>query len=157
MNHDTKQKNQSFAKRGLLFGLFFLAVSSFTALALPAPAYAVESPQAKAAYQCGSGKNTVKTSIDIGCQGASCKSSNVDGCSALIDMVFAIIRFLSAGVGVVVIGSVIYAGIQYASARDDPGAVGKAKERIGHSLTALLIFIFAYAILNYVLPAGFFK
>jgi hypothetical protein len=138
----------------------FIFASLVAPAALPASsvyAQSVNPVQASAKYQCGSGKNAVKTSINIGCYGASCKSSNAHGCSALLDATFAIIRFLSAGVGLVVIGSVIWAGIQYTAARDDPSAVGKAKSRIMSSLTALLIFIFAYAILNYVIPAGFFK
>ncbi|HSX16749.1 MAG TPA: hypothetical protein VLH86_01470 [Patescibacteria group bacterium] len=157
MSKGVKQKNHSFAKRGILVGLLFLAISSFAAVLVPAPAYAIQSPMAKAPYQCGSGKNTVKTSINIGCKGASCTTSNKDGCSALLDATFAIIRFLSAGVGIIVIGSIIWAGIQYASARDDPGATNKAKERIYNSMYALIIFIFSYAILNYLIPAGFFK
>lgn len=109
------------------------------------------------AAQCGSKENAVQTSIDIGCRGASCVSSNPDGCSALTDALFAIMRILSAGVGIVIVGSLIYAGIQYAGARDDPSAVGKAKDRIRNNIIALGLFIFGYAILNYLIPAGFFK
>ena len=145
-------------------GLVAFIVASLAAPAmLSTPAFAADGDPIKAPQsstggsQCGSGQNAVKTSINIGCRGASCTSSNAHGCSALLDATFAIIRFLSAGVGLVVIGSVVYAGIQYMSARDDPSAVGKAKARIVSSLTALLIFVFSYAILNYVIPAGFFK
>lgn len=109
------------------------------------------------AAQCGSKENAVKTSIDIGCKGASCVSSNPHGCSALVDAIFAIIRVLSAGVGIVIVGSLMYAGIQYAGARDDPSAVSKAKDRIRGNIIALGLFIFGYALLNYVIPAGFFQ
>ena len=51
--------------------------------------------------QCGSGPGSVVTSIDFGCQG---KGNPVD------DLLFSIIRFLSAGVGVVVVASVIVGG-----------------------------------------------
>jgi hypothetical protein len=109
------------------------------------------------AAQCGSKENAVKTSIDIGCRGASCVSSNPHGCSALVDAIFAIMRLLSAGVGIVIVGSLMFAGVQYASARDDPSAVGKAKDRIRNNIIALGLFIFGYAILNYLIPAGFFQ
>lgn len=154
------QKRKSSSVRfGWLVGLIAVVAGSLAPLALALPAYAapVTAPSPATQYQCGSGNNAVKTSINIGCRGATCKSSNKDGCSALIDATFAIIRFLSAGVGIVIIGSTIVAGIQYTSARDDPSAVGKAKARIMGNLGALLIFIFGYAILNYVIPAGFFR
>lgn len=108
-------------------------------------------------YQCGSGASAVYTSIDIGCKGKNCHTSNPSGCSALTDMVFAIIRALSVGVGLVIVASMIFAGIQYTASRDDPSAVGKAKERVLNNVIALLVYIFAYAILNYVIPRGFFQ
>jgi len=135
-----------------------LAVTGFGFTVLTGSASAsIQTPVAKGGYQCGSGNNAVGTSIDIGCQGSKCKSTNKDGCSALLDAVFAIIRFLSAGVGIVVIASVVWAGVQYSSAGDDPQAVSKAKDRIKNSAYALLMYIFAYAILNYIIPGGFFK
>jgi|GEM_PF-914260 len=145
-----------------LVAFFFSMLLAPIALTMQ-PAYAAANAQvikpigANTSYQCGSGANAVHTSINIGCYGANCQSKNIHGCSALLDATFAIIRFLSAGVGIVVIASVIWAGIQYTSARDDPSAVGKAKSRIVTSLSALGLFIFGYAILNYVIPAGFFK
>ena len=108
--------------------------------------------QPSTSYQCGSGTKAVKTSINFGCYGDKCQTN----CSALVDALFAIIRFLSATVGIVLIASTIWAGIQYGAARDDPSAVGKAKSRLASNGTALLLFIFGYAILNYVIPAGFF-
>lgn len=109
-----------------------------------------------APYQCGSGANAVRVSIDFGCQGKNCKTSLPKGCSAMLDAVFAIVRFLSVGVGVVVVASMVWAGLQYTMARADPNAIGQAKERILNNLIALLIYIFSYAILNYVIPRGFF-
>jgi hypothetical protein len=100
-------------------------------------------------YYCGSGNDKVYTSIDIGCDH---KISN-----PIADMVFAIIRLLSDGVGIVVIASVIVGGIQYSVSHGDPQASAAAVGRIRSSMTALFIFIFAYAILNYVIPAGFFQ
>jgi len=101
-----------------------------------------------APYHCGGGKDIVYMSINIGCKGQG---------NALTDAVFAIIRFLSIGVGMVITASTVYAGVQYSLARDDPNQVGQAKGRIMNNLSALLIYIFAYAILNYVIPGQFLK
>lgn len=99
-------------------------------------------------YTCGSGGDTVKVSINFGCTGKG---------TATADVAFAIIRVLSAGVGLVVIGSIVLAGIQYTSSRGDPSATSRAIGRIRSSLTALLIFIFAAALLDFILPQGFLK
>ncbi|MET0779274.1 MAG: hypothetical protein ABWY71_00410 [Candidatus Saccharimonadales bacterium] len=114
-----------------------------------------------ATYYCGSGTEKVQTSIDMGCIGSKCVERSAPAfCgsnhSGVIDMLFAIIRFLSAGVGLVVIASMVFAGIQYTTSRGDPQASAAAIKRIRNTVVALGIYIFAYAILNYLIPAGFF-
>jgi len=99
-------------------------------------------------FTCGSGNDAVQVSINFGCKGQG---------NAVTDASFAIIRVLSAGVGLIVIASIVYAGVQYTTSRGDPNATAKAIGRIRNSLFALLIYIFAAAFLNFVLPAGFFK
>jgi hypothetical protein len=105
-------------------------------------------------YHCGqynsdATKNeAVTTSIDFGCTGKG---------NAITDITFAIIRVLSDGVGLVVVASLVYAGIMYTLSRGDPQATAKAIGRMRSSIIALIVFIFGYAILNYVIPAGFFK
>jgi hypothetical protein len=101
-----------------------------------------------AADTCGGGKGntSVTTSINIGCKGTG---------NPITDLTFAVIRFLSAGVGLVIIASLIVAGIQYSASRGDPQATAQAVKRIRSAVTALIIFIFGYAILNYLIPAGF--
>ena len=118
------------------------------------------------AYQCGNATNgsgtAVKTSIDFGCNGDSCVNGKTQGyCSSphngIIDLVFAIIRFLSDGVGIVVIASIVVGGIQYIASSGDPNNTNKAIGRIRSSIIALIIYIFAYAILNYLIPGAFFN
>lgn len=100
-------------------------------------------------YYCGQkGSGGIQTSIDIGCSGKG---------EPIPDLIFALIRLLSDGVGIVVIASIIVAGIQFTTSRGDPQASAKAIGRVRSSVIALAIYIFAYAILNYVIPAGFFN
>jgi len=158
MNTIARLKTSLFTTRSLLVAAVLFAFTGFAVATFSASASAsVQTPVFKGGYQCGSGNNKVGVSINIGCEGDKCKTNNKDGCSALLDALFAIIRFLAAGVGIVVIGSVVFAGLQYSSARDDPSMVGKAKDRIMNSVYALLMYIFAYAILNFIIPGGFFK
>ena len=111
------------------------------------PAYKVAAPVA-GKDTCGSGDNAVSISIDIGCVGKG---------NPILDMTFAILRFLSIGVGLVIVASMIVAGIQYTSSRGDPQATAKAITRITSNVGALLLFIFIYAILNWLIPAGLLK
>ena len=74
-----------------------------------------------------------------------------------MDLVFAFIRFLSNGVGLVLVASLIYGGIQYTMARADPQAMNIALTRIRSVFGALLLYVFAYAILNYLIPGQVLK
>ena len=97
-------------------------------------------------HQCGaSDQDPYTPAIDIGCKGKG---------NPIMDALFGIIRFLSDGVGLVVIGSIIVGGIQYSGSRGDPQSTAMAINRIRSSLFALLIFIFAYAMLNYLIPGA---
>lgn len=97
---------------------------------------------------CGNGPDEVSTTIDFGCSNKG---------NPITDLLFAVIRFLSAGVGLVIVVSVIIGGIQYIVSRGDPNATQAAIKRLTSAVMALLLFIFAYAILNYVIPGGLFK
>ena len=97
---------------------------------------------------CGDGDNAVKMSIDIGCKGLG---------NPIMDAVFAVIRFLTIGVGIVVIGSTIFAGIQFTTSRGDPNATGQAMKRISSNIGALVLFILTYAILNWLVPGTILK
>ncbi len=99
-------------------------------------------------HTCGGKNNDIKTSIDFGCQAKG---------NAILDLLFAFIRFLSYGAGLAIIGSLIYAGIHYSAARGDPQAVGLAKTRIQNVIIALFLFIFTYAILNFLIPEQLLK
>lgn len=87
----------------------------------------------------------VTISIDIGCKGKG---------NPVADMLFAFIRILSDGVGLIVVGSIVVGGIQYSASRGDPQATAAAINRIRSSVFALLIFIFGYALLNYIIPGA---
>lgn len=66
------------------------------------------------------------------------------------------INLLSAAVGLVVVASLIFAGIQYMTAGSNASQVAAAKGRIAMSILALILFIFAYGILQWLIPGGIF-
>lgn len=144
-----------------------LLIIGLSAVVTLGPNNTVPIPGARLAAQCGSNggssknnNDVVSTTINFGCQGNSCTNGTTKGyCGSphnpILDLAFAIIRFLSAGVGVVIVASFIVAGIQYTMSSGEPSATQAAIKRIQSNLTALILFIFGYAILNYFIPGGF--
>lgn len=100
-----------------------------------------------AGKECGEGDDQVKTSIDLGCTGKG---------NPIGDLTFAIIRFLTVGVGLVVIGSIVVAGIQYTASSGDPQKAAAAIKRIVNAVTALALYLLIFALVNWLVPGGVF-
>jgi hypothetical protein len=159
----------------ILIGIGLLFLSSFTPVVntlkpIGGIAYAAEGdaptlgplqlpqPTANSGKRCGAATDPddpskenpaqITPSIDLGCRGKG---------NGILDLIFAIIRLLSIGVGLVVVGSITWAGIQYSSSRGDPQAAANAVKRINSAVIALVIYIFAFAILNWAIPGAVLK
>ena len=102
---------------------------------------------------CGKGTEQVRISFDIGCLGNAYEG---DELNPVLDMLFALLRFVSAGVGLIVIGSIIWAGIQYSTSRGNPQSTEASIKRVTNAVIALLLYIFSFAILNFLVPGGLF-
>lgn len=72
----------------------------------------------------------------------------------IINIIVIAINFLSAVAGVVFVLSIMISGFQYMTAQDNAGQIEKAKSRITMTLLALVIYIFMYALLNFLVPGG---
>ncbi len=104
--------------------------------------------------QCGkseSGKGEVILSFSIGCRGESFPGPYYN---AIYDALLAILRFLSTGVGIIAVASLIVAGIQYSSAQGNPQVVQNAIKRASSTGGALLLYMLIYAIVNWLVPGG---
>jgi hypothetical protein len=106
-------------------------------------------------HQCGTGDNAVKTKFNFGCQGGKLEEEGEE-ISPILDMAYSIIRFLSAGVGILVVASIIYAGIQYSSSQGNPEATQAAKNRIQNALIGLVFYMFIFALVQFLVPGGLF-
>jgi hypothetical protein len=113
-------------------------------------------------YTCGTyedeGKN-VHTKFDFGCLGTDfAKTGNGQkNISPILDLVYAVVRFLSIGVGVVIAISIIMSGMQYTMSEGNAEVTQKAKSRIRSAVLGLVIYIFAFSILQFLVPGGVFK
>jgi hypothetical protein len=67
-----------------------------------------------------------------------------------------ILKFMSAGVGLAVVGGIVFGGYMYITARANAGQVEKAKVVIINSVIGLILFIFMFSILQFLIPGGIF-
>ena len=122
-----------------------LIVGAQAATAMPSPA------RNFAAASCTSGQINGTFDDNVCCPAGS--QGNGTACF-FAKYVNPVIALLSAVVGIVVVISLIVAGIQYSSAQGDPGKIQAAKQRITNSLIALFAFFFLFAALNWLVPGG---
>lgn len=103
-------------------------------------------------YQCGNTKDAVETKFNIGCLGGAAPA----GTAPIHDMAYSFLRFLSAGIGIIIVISIIAAGIQYSSSEGSAEATQAAKTRIQNSVIGLIIYIFSFSLIQYLVPGGIF-
>jgi hypothetical protein len=65
-----------------------------------------------------------------------------------------IVNLLSAVVGIVIVGSIIVAGVQYTTAGSNASQVSAAKNRITMAVLSLILFLFAFTLLQWLIPGG---
>lgn len=65
-----------------------------------------------------------------------------------------VIQFLLAAVGIGLTAVIVIAGFQYMTANGDPQKVSSARKKIGFAITGVILYVFAGAILNFLVPGG---
>lgn len=90
------------------------------------------------------------------CKGdGTIESLNEKNCG-IISYIVIITNVLSALVGVIIVTMIIWGGIQYSSAGSDPSKVQAARQKISNALVALVLFVFGFAIVQWLIPGGIF-
>lgn len=95
----------------------------------------------------------VETSIvncDQSGNGNSAKDSGVWGILLLV------INIMTAGVGILAVGGIVYGAVLYASAEEKAAQVEKAKEVIRNVILGLIAYGAMYMLLNFLIPGGIF-
>jgi hypothetical protein len=106
-------------------------------------------------HPCGNldkAEDNVQTKFDFGCLGPK----GPKNLNPIMDLLFAFIRFLSVGVGLVVVASIILAGIQYSTSEGNPETTQAAKNRVRDAVIGLIIYLFAFSLVQYLVPGGLF-
>ena len=75
----------------------------------------------------------------------------------VVEVINPIVKVFGAIVGIVIVGTIIFGGIEYSIAGDNAESVTKAKKRITNGVIALAVFLFAFAFLQWLVPGGIFS
>lgn len=140
----------TFIQKLSLTALFSLSALGLVTLA-SSPAYA---------GHCAS--DTVEISVAVDDINKDGKVDDADKCvpkgggsieqNPIITYLKGIINFLAVGVGIVTVISIVISGIQFMTSQGNPQSISSAKGRLFNAIVALLLFIFMYAILNFLVP-----
>jgi hypothetical protein len=131
---------------------YIVALTSFVSvatMAAPHPAFAV----------CPKGQQEVSLPVDQG--GTKCIPINERTTVLTQNPIFFYLRniliFLAGGVGLAVVGGIIAGAYMYITARGNAGQTQQGQNIIINSIIGLLLFIFMYAILQFIIPGGIFQ
>lgn len=89
---------------------------------------------------------------------AACPQGEVPNTSAnggaIIFYLTQILILLNGLVGAVIVLVLVIAGIQFITSAGDPSRYKAAKTRVQQAITALVLYMFMFAILNFLVPGG---
>lgn len=125
-----------------LFTLVLLSVISLTVVV-------ANTTSVSAATECGG----VKTAI-IKCDQDN-KGKQVQD-NAIWGLLIMVINILTAGVGVLAVGGIIYGAILYTTAEDRADQVKKSTDIITNVVIGLVAFALMWSALNFLIPGGLF-
>lgn len=115
---------------------------------LLAPVFAISAP----AMAADESTTDIKPKKDD-CKVEKADDLSTDNCG-IVKLVIVITNIMAGLAATVIVASLTVAGIQYSSAGADPSKVQAAKSRIFAALTALVLLIFGYALLQWLVPGG---
>lgn len=155
LKHKINKLTSSKIKLTVLAIFLIFGLTSLVALSNNQHVVAADNPYA-GTNQCGNledNDENYKTKFNFGCLG----SEGPKGLNPIEDLLYAFFRFLSVGVGIVVVIAIIIAGIQYSTSEGNAEATQNAKGRIRSAIIGLVLYMFAFSIFQFLVPGGLFK
>lgn len=140
----------------LAFVFAIVGFSSVVTVATPASVLAVQAPPPGG----DSGSDEEENNAPSGCEDIKTSIIRCDeskGGNAIWGVLLLVINIMTAGVGVVAVGGIVYAGILYTAARDNASQVTKAKDIIFNVVLGLVAYGGMYALLQWLIPGGVFS
>lgn len=131
------------------------------AFAVIAPMFVPRVARAEAAppvSDCQTNDGTAGVRVSLAVGGKTCFPLNKQGFQANPIFIYttSILKIVAGLAGVATVGGFLWGGLLYITARANAGQVENAKMVMINSVIGLLMFIFMYAILQYLVPGGIF-
>ena len=108
--------------------------------------------------KCPEGQQLVSVPVDAG---TYCVPINRSSAALTDNPIFVYLRFflmfLAGGVGMAVVGGVVAGSYLYITARANVSQTQQGQNMIINAVIGLLLFIFMYAILQFIIPGGVFQ
>lgn len=79
------------------------------------------------------------------------------GGNPVVSMLLQVINFLAVGVGIAVVGGIAWGGMLYASSNGDSSKAKQGITTIVNAVLGLILFMFIYALVNFLVPGGLFN
>jgi hypothetical protein len=92
----------------------------------------------------------------ITCDNVNTNKDGVENTGAW-SLILTVINILTAGVGVVALGGIVYGAILYISAGGSPEQVKKAMEIFTNVVIGVIAYAGMFALLNFLVPGGLFN
>ncbi len=108
---------------------------------------------------CTTSDNKPGIYVELAVNGVHCFPVNGDSIQTnpIFLYVGGILKVASGLAGIATLGGIVWASIMYVTARANAAQVEKARLIMVNSIIGLLLFIFMYAILQYLIPGGLFS
>lgn len=104
--------------------------------------------------------NALTTSQLRNCEACNNHKSNASGClktNPIVHDIQLLVNALAGIIGVVCVAMIVFGGIRYSLARNNPNEVGAARKHIINAVVALIFFMLIWALLQYLIPGGVFN
>lgn len=85
-----------------------------------------------------------------------CSTAGDTGKGLIWEVLTIAVNFLAAGVGIAVVAGIVFGAVTYATAAGNADQAKKGISFVTNAVIALLLFIFMYAIINFLVPGGLF-
>ena len=106
---------------------------------------------------CPDGSVISKSDIEAGKKCANNVEPNVIENTGLWGLLLLIVNILTAGIGILGVGGIVYGSILYTTATDSAEQKKKAKEVIFNVVIGILAYALMYSFLNFIVPGGVFN
>ena len=85
---------------------------------------------------------------------AGAKTATLPSDWKIEDILNMVLVVVTTGVGIAAVGSIVFAGVLYITARDNAAQVSKAKTMITNTIIGIIAYILMWAFLEWIIPGG---